>query len=789
VSTLGRLRRWAVRRGPDDRASRRRPGDVVRVIVAVVLLGLLSWHANDPTRTEQSVVRFFESLPDLADTLFLGLYALCSLWAVALLVGAVLLVRRWRLARDLVVAGASTWLIGRLLALFVYHTDLGKAFEVVLDPTDVPRFPLVRVAIAVAMISVASPHLTRPTRRIGYALVTLFAFAAMYLGRAFPTDLVAAFVLGWGIAAAVHLVFGTPDHRPTAEGVASALGRLGIAVQDVSLTPEQPIGRAVFAVETSDGLLRIDALGRDEADAQFLARAWRYLAYRDTAPALFPTRRQQVEYEAYVVLLAHNAGVRVPWVVIAADAPALAMLVQREVEGASLASLDAGRVDDALLDELWRQVVLLHDARVAHCALDAEHVVVSAGVPTLVGFHAGTTNVGPGQLAQDVAQLLAATAAVVGPQRAVDAAIRGIGRDGLASALPALQVPALTEVTRSAFGDEIDETLGELRTAAAAALGIEPPALRQLYRVQPRSLLMAVGALVAVGFLLAQVGDPAEFWNSIKDADWAFVVLAFGIGIMTDVAFAVAFLGTVPIRIRLWPSIELQSAMSFSNLAVPVAADTAIQVRFLQKHGLDLSSAVATGGLLSAVSEILVQVGLFFVALALSPDNVNFDFVDPDTLVVAGLILVFVLLVGVAVVAGVRRIRAAVVPPVARATRTVWEAIKSPSRLALLVGGNIVAHSLYAASLLACLHAFGGSVDYFTLLALNIGVSTIASLVPIPGGGTAVSAVGLSGMLVTFGVPPATVAAAVLAHQLAVSYVPAIPGWFATRDLLRKGLL
>jgi len=44
-------------------------------------------------------------------------------------------------------------------------------------------------------------------------------------------------------------------------------------------------------------------------------------------------------------------------------------------------------------------------------------------------------------------------------------------------------------------------------------------------------------------------------------------------------------------------------------------------------------------------------------------------------------------------------------------------------------------------------------------------------------------------MLTAFGVPPAAGSAAVLAHQLAVSYLPAIPGWFATNDLIRKGLL
>ena len=75
------------------------------------------------------------------------------------------------------------------------------------------------------------------------------------------------------------------------------------------------------------------------------------------------------------------------------------------------------------------------------------------------------------------------------------------------------------------------------------------------------------------------------------------------------------------------------------------------------------------------------------------------------------------------------------------------------------------------------------------LLALNIGINTIASLVPIPGGGTAVSSVGLAGMLTAFGVDPAAGAAAVLAHQLAVTYIPAIPGWFATNDLIRKGML
>jgi undecaprenyl-diphosphatase len=214
-----------------------------------------------------------------------------------------------------------------------------------------------------------------------------------------------------------------------------------------------------------------------------------------------------------------------------------------------------------------------------------------------------------------------------------------------------------------------------------------------------------------------------------------------------------------------------------------------MQVRFLQKQGLDLPSAVATGGVLSTVSEIIVQVGLFFLAIWLSPDSIEFGRIDTNQVVVIVLVGGFVVLAAVAVVFGVRRIRQAVIPPVVRATRTVWAAVKTPSRIALLVVGNVVAQCFYAGSLLACLYAFGAPVDFWTLLALNIGISIIASLVPIPGGGTAVSSVGLAGMLTAFGVTPAAAGAAVLAHQVAVTYLPAIPGWFATNDLIRKGML
>ena len=106
--------------------------------------------------------------------------------------------------------------------------------------------------------------------------------------------------------------------------------------------------------------MRVVALGRDEADAQLMSRAWRYVAYRDAPPTLLPSRRAQVEYEAYLMLLARDAGVDAPRVVVAGTSGPLALLVVEEVAGTELYDLDADAVCDGLLDDVWTELRTLH---------------------------------------------------------------------------------------------------------------------------------------------------------------------------------------------------------------------------------------------------------------------------------------------------------------------------------------------------------------------------------------------------------------------------------------------
>jgi uncharacterized membrane protein YbhN (UPF0104 family)/tRNA A-37 threonylcarbamoyl transferase component Bud32 len=773
---------------------RRRTSDWLRIAAGIALLFLAARHAGSITATEQAIIDFFNSLPGWLLPLFRSLYRLGALWAVGLVVAAAVVGRRWRLARDLLVAGVLAWAFGRLLGqLVIEGGSLAHGLRILTRLGASPSFPSVRLAVLVAVLRAATPYLTRPSRRVGRLVIIGCGVAPLYLGLAYPNDVFAGLVLGWTIAATVHLVFKSPGGRPTSEQVRRSLAELAIDARDVSLTPHQPTGYTLMTASDDEGPLGVKVIGRDEADAQFLAKLYRFVVYRDSGPSLAVTRLQQVEHEAYLMLIAREHGVRVPRVVAAGTAgPRAALLVERPVIGTRLADLEADQVDDALLREVWEQVRALHAARVVHGRLDLQHVILAEDGPYLVGFAAGRPSQFGHHEAADIAQFLAATAGLVGDQRAVRAASAVFGSREILTAFPLLQPSVLTPETRRRLGQgrgTVRQRMSQLRAAGSKTLGVEPPELAQLARISATNLAMAIGTLIAAAVLLDSVGDPSQVASTLRNADWLWLILAFVLSFASNIGFALGLQGTVPTRLPFWPNTELQVGMSFSNLAVPGIGGLGMQVRFLQRQGIDLTSAVAAGGLLSTVGSLVAALLLFVVALLLAPTHVDLTLLPTSGL--AEFILAVVLVVGVLVglVAGIPRLRRAVLEPVRRAASTITAALRSPRQVALLIGGNVLAALLATWCLQACLLAFGGSVSFWPLLAANVGVVTIASIVPIPGGGNAVGTVGLAAALVAFGVPKDVAVATVLTNQLVYFYVPAVPGWFATEHLIRHEYL
>jgi undecaprenyl-diphosphatase len=119
--------------GPSsEQPYRRRTSDWLRLAIALAVVVGTCFHVNDLTEPERALFQTFNSLPNDLNAFFDALYQIGSLWAVGLVVGAALIGRRWRLARDLAIAGVGAWFIGHLLgSLIVDDKSLGNSLDVV----------------------------------------------------------------------------------------------------------------------------------------------------------------------------------------------------------------------------------------------------------------------------------------------------------------------------------------------------------------------------------------------------------------------------------------------------------------------------------------------------------------------------------------------------------------------------------------------------------------------------------------------------------------------------------
>src|SRR6478736_8379927 len=95
---------------------RRRTSDWVRLVTAVVALVLLIAHHDNPSNADRDLFQFFNGLPNELQPLFEALYWAGTLWMVLILAAAALIARRWRLARDLFLAGVVAGTVGAVMA-------------------------------------------------------------------------------------------------------------------------------------------------------------------------------------------------------------------------------------------------------------------------------------------------------------------------------------------------------------------------------------------------------------------------------------------------------------------------------------------------------------------------------------------------------------------------------------------------------------------------------------------------------------------------------------------------
>jgi uncharacterized membrane protein YbhN (UPF0104 family)/tRNA A-37 threonylcarbamoyl transferase component Bud32 len=770
-------------------ASRRRPSDIVRLVASLLVIVITAFGADNVVALEHRVFDLLTDLPDWVTDGAVICYRIGAVGTVVVLALAFLFTRRFRLLALVGVAGVLGWLAAFGMDAWIDAEAPRQAAGIVVSGRT-PDYPVVVLAIATTVLLVAAPYLLRPARRTIVALLTFGAFGALVGVLGLPEDVVASVALGWGVAAAFHLVVGTPAATPSLAQVDKALVELGVSVTNVRLAEHQVWGETRFDANGLDGSdVAIDVIGRDATDARLFAKVWRFIWYKDSGANLSITRTQQLEHRAYLLLLAARAGVPVNDVVIAGmgGPDATALLVMRRPDGVPLTDVPVERITDAVLDDAWRNRQRLHDQRLAHGELRAGNVLLrDDGSTALVDFASASSGAPAERSRLDAVELLVTTAALVGSQRALAAAERALGVRGLADVLPMVQPTALSAGARHEV-EHPKPLLAELREAGEALTGEELAPPTELRRVSPTDILLAAGTILGVYLLIGQLAG-IDWSTTFDDAEWGWVFLAFCLSLLPPFTGAIALMGSVAVTLPYKAVVGEQYANNFTGLVGGTVATTALVIRFFQKQGQKIAVAASSGVLNSLagmiVQIILVAIGLVFTSSEFTPS-------DGGGRSIAGLVIVVIVVGGIALAISLvvprlrRRLRGMIAPQLQAARENLRGILTTPRKAAMLFGGNVATQVLFAIVLSCSVHAYGESVSLLQLIVINSLASVLGGMAPVPGGLGVVEA-GLIGGLTAAGVPQTEAVAATFTHRLFTAYLSPIWGWFALQWMRRN---
>jgi uncharacterized membrane protein YbhN (UPF0104 family) len=777
-----------------DAPTARRPTDTVLAIVSALVVLLAATAAAVLQSLDQSFSAVVADLSVFLEPLWKLMFWTPLAWS-GVLIATVLVRRRWALARDLVAAPVLSILLAAIAAAIVGNDGRGVV-EVLLDTNGPPVFPPGALVVATAVMSTASPHLTRPFRHLGRWLIALQFFGAIMVGAALPSGASGAIALGLLTAAIVHLAVGSPGGLPTASRIRLALGELGVQVDALTEASMQSQGVVLFDGEDAAGPLLVKVYGRDAWDAQFLAGLWRLVWYRGLGRTARLSRIELIEHEAFVTLLAERAGVHVSSVVTAGSAGRGDALVVVRPVGIPVASRlgtaeTLSSLDEAAISTLWRQVHRLHDAGLSHGRIDLDRVVVTPERTLAFGDLSSATIAGaPEDDTKDRAQVLALSLLAIGEEGAVANAREVLGDETVLAVVPFIQEAAMPPVTREALEDR-DIELDDVRKRLAKTLGADERALIRLRRVTWGSvfnLALLSFAAFAIISLLGDI-DLDTFLEDLRGADWWWLAFALVLAQLPRIPSAVSTMGSIERPLPLGPLTVLQFAICYVNLAIPsTAARVAINIRFFERFGVDPTTAVSAGGI-DGVAGFVVQIFLFLTLFFWSDLDFGFE-VDPsdlEGLATIALIAVAAIVVAVIVVLAVPKLRQWVLS-ILRQARRALRVLRSPTKVLQLFGGNLLSQVLFAVALGAVVRAFHAEVPLSELILINTMVTLFAGLLPIPGG-MGVSEAGLTLGLTAAGLSNEVAFAVAIAYRFASFYLPPLWGFFCYRWLVKRRYL
>lgn len=773
-------------------------GDVLRIgvgsvaLLAALVVGTAAKGTVDGI--EQDVVDGIGRIPDHIEQVVIGTAQFFAT-LVPLIAGLVLVWhRRWRVLFHVwlgfVTAGLAVWLLVDLLGERAARVTLDQraAESGALVAADFPTTSY--LSSAIGAVTVGSAYLPRRWRRAVWTWVAILV-VLRFLGPGHPPlDIWVATAVGTIVGSLILLILGSPSTEPTPQHVLAGARSIGLDPVAIDRL-DASAGAVHYVVEEPDGTrVFLKLRTPDDRTWDLLNRGYRAVRLRSSEVRRpFSTLKRRVEHEALAIRTVRDTGTLAPAIVGVGTTPDGAVLLAEElVVGELLSELPAADFSDDVARQLFEQVAAIHASRTAHHHLTLDNFVLQPdGVVRPLDFDDAELAADERERARDVAEMLVAVGTVTGPERAVATALQVFDADAVNRSLPLLQPLALSR----SLGREAKRQSGlldRLREEIHDTTGADDVPLERLARIQPKTLMMLMAGALAFYSLLPQFGNLGDTIDAFGSIEWPWVPAMFGAAVVYYVFATISFLGSVAQRLPLAPSTRSQVATSFAQLVGPAGAGKmALAGRFLQRNGLtgpEASASVALNTMAGVVTHLALMVGFF--AWAGGADIGGFSLPSIGTIVVVAVVAVGLLAIAIAI----PYTRSRLVMPVINGLRTAAgysaQVLRSPVRVAGLLGGSTFITMSYLLAAVFAVEAFGGGLTFAQIGASYLGAAALANIAPTPGGIGPLEAAMIAA-LTGFGLDGGVAISAVLTFRLATFWLPILPGWVTFVVMERRG--
>lgn len=775
----------------------RRPIDGVRILfyggatAAVVVLAVFA---------EGSFRGLTTDLADLGGRMPRGLVGVLGFaagfagWALPVVLVAILIWRgRIRTIVELLVAGLAAALLAASASVWLteYAPDRfqtafaplpGEALTEQAGSVPVPPLP----AMIVAVVTVISRlDLRRVIQVALFAVIGSFTVSLLQ-GDASVAGTLVALGAGRVVGLTVRMVSGEAPVAPRGREIAQTLIGYGYRVDRIEADPVDIHRR--YVADTDAGPLGVLVLDRESEGAGLLARLVDKVRTREELlPRQGVTMRTITDRLTLLSLGLDWAGARTPRLqrVIRLGSDAT-LLVYDHIPGRPLRDLSGDELTDEMLADLWHQLHELRVHQVAHRRLGLRTILAGEdGQVWLLNPSGGEVAAPDLALRTDLAQALVTAALVVGPDRAVASAVRALGAEAVARAVPLLQAVVLTRYTRRTLRTHRD-LLAALRDRIGSEAGGAPVEPVRVRRFRLLSLVSGVAAVVGVYLVGTQLAE-VPIGEVVGQADWRWVIVALAAMGLNYVGAAYAVLGFVPEPVSFRRTLAAQVTLGFVRLLGPVAVSgSAINLRLLTKAGVP--------GPLAAASVAAYQLGAVAVTVPLIAglglvSGLGVSGLRPSATALA-----------IAVAAAVAGGLLALIPPIRRWIGRFWndfaqrglprllDVLSRPRKLAEAIGGILLQTLALVVCFYACVRAAGGEPDLAALAVVQMVGNTVGTAAPTPGGLGAVEAA-LTAGVTAIGTPAAVAVPAVLLFRIISFWLPILPAWLLWSQLRRRDIL